>query len=168
MHQADKGHAALRRGRVSLNDASYFLTFCTDRRAVGLATGVVVAAILREAKESSLGWRLRSAVVMPDHAHLIVDLAAGKTLPEVVRSFKGRSSVLLRDRGLKWQRGYYDHRLRTAEDLLPVFLYVFLNPYRAGLCKTDGTWAGYYCAPDDWEWFGSLTHSECPFPEWLQ
>jgi hypothetical protein len=74
----------------------------------------------------------------------------------------------LRRSGLKWQDGFYEHRLREAEDVLPVFLYIYLNPYRAGLIPTDQTWPGYYCAPDDWKWFGHQTANAMPQPEWLK
>ncbi|MFZ5495155.1 MAG: hypothetical protein ACOZE5_07430 [Verrucomicrobiota bacterium] len=50
-----------------------------------------------------------------------------------MRLFKGRLTPALRNHGLKWQEGFYDHQIRESEDLLPVFLYIYLNPYRAGL-----------------------------------
>jgi hypothetical protein len=74
---------------------------------------------------------------------------------------------VLRSEGLRWQRGYFDHRLRPDEDRLPVFLYLYLNPYRAGLLATSDLWSGYYCRPDDWAWFAPLTDEGSPMPEWL-
>ena len=106
--------------------------------------------------------------VMPDHIHLVGELQPNQELSTAVRTFKGRTSVLLRQNGLHWQRGYYDHRIRTNEDLLPVFLYIFLNPYRAELLAPNQSWLGYYCASSDWEWFGPLTQASCPIPEWLK
>jgi hypothetical protein len=44
---------------------------------------------------------------------------------------------------------YFDHRLRPEEDPLPVFLYIFLNPYRANLVQSNQTWPGCFCAEDD-------------------
>ena len=104
---------------------------------------------------------------MPDHEHLLVTLSEDVDLATAVRLYRGRTSVILRTAGLRWQRGYFDHRLRPDEDRLPVFLYLFLNPYRAGLLPDSGKWAGYYCRPDDWVWFAPLTESGCPQPEWL-
>jgi hypothetical protein len=74
---------------------------------------------------------------------------------------------LFRTHRLKWQENYYDHHLRPREKLLPIFLYVFLNPYRAGLLRSNEKWPWYECSEDDWAWFGSLTNEACPFPEWL-
>ena len=104
---------------------------------------------------------------MPDHLHLMIELGSVLDLPAAVRGFKGRASVLLRSRKLRWQRGCFDHRMRAAEDLLPVFQYIYLNPLRAGLVKDAQTWPGYFCAEEDWNWFCGTTESSCIMPQWL-
>ncbi len=104
---------------------------------------------------------------MPDHIHLLVTLGPDANLSSAVRRFKGRLTPTLREIQACWQPSFYDHRLRTAEDLLPVFLYIFLNPYRANLCNREQTWPGYWCAPDDWTWFGDMTSASCPELDWL-
>ena len=104
---------------------------------------------------------------MPDHVHLVVGLQINADLSAAVRLFKGRLTPALRARGIAWQPAFFDHRMRTDEDRLPVFRYIFLNPYRANLIKSDDRWPGSHCASADWEWFSSLTDNECPFPEWL-
>lgn len=105
---------------------------------------------------------------MPDHLHLLVVLGENHALSEVIRLFKGRLSPPLRRAGLHWQEGYYDHRMRDNDDRLPVFLYIFLNPYRANLISADAVWPGYYCDSLDWEWFDAMTDSDLPSPEWLR
>jgi REP element-mobilizing transposase RayT len=162
-----RGQQALRRGRESLNGASYFLTICTEGRNHGLETRALASEVLRYAGDTTCGWILRSATVMPDHVHLIVDLGPSAGLSEAIRLFKGWSARALREQGIKWQSGFFDHRLRENEDSLPVFLYIFLNPYRAGLIPVGGQWPGYYCSPNDWTWLEPLTNSSLPFPEWL-
>jgi REP element-mobilizing transposase RayT len=168
-HTAKRGHQALRRGRWSAPRAEYFLTICTDGRAGGLSTPRLVAAILGEAHQltTETHWFVRTATVMSDHVHLVVQLAARTELPAAIRLFKGRLSPALRAAHLKWQHGYFDHRLRVGEKLLPVFLYIFLNPYRAGLISQSDMWPGYYCCSDDWEWFQPLTNGDLPVPAWL-
>ncbi|MCF7687946.1 MAG: transposase [Cephaloticoccus sp.] len=162
-----KGHAALRRGRWSVPGATYFLTICTQARQTGLDSIALAPSILQHARALSVGWNLRTAVVMPDHVHLVVELRADETLSSSVRKFKGLLSVIIRRHGIKWQRAYFDHRMRTKEDLLPVFLYVFLNPYRAMLIDTSQRWPAYYCSAADWIWFGDLTNCCHPVPAWL-
>jgi putative transposase len=113
-------------------------------------------------------WWMRTAVVMPDHLHLLVRLGHNVTLAEGMRLLKGRMPPTLRKAGLRWQDGYYEHRLRDKEDYLPIFLYIYLNPYRPGIVARDQIWPGYYCSAEDWAWFGALTDSDGPLPEWLE
>lgn len=105
---------------------------------------------------------------MPDHLHLLATLGHKTSLSDAVRKFKGPLSTELRAHHAKWQPSFYDHRLRDNEDVLPVFLYIYLNPYRAGLCASGEKWPGYICNPEDWAWFGDLTNRSCPEPEWLR
>ena len=112
-------------------------------------------------------WQVRCAVVMPDHWHGLVVLAGAVDLADAMKRFKGRLSVELRRAGLAWQAGFYEHRMRADEERVSVFRYVFLNPYRKGLLQSDELWVGYWCAPEDWEWFRSLTADGGVLPEWL-
>ena len=163
------GYAALRRYRNSLAGADYFLTTNLAHRGNGLAAPALVAEIKMQCLrlETDGLWSVRTLVVMPDHVHLLVNLAGNVQLAGNMRLFKGRVTPALRCTGLKWQAGFYEHRLREKEDVLPIFHYVFLNPYRAGLASGNQVWTGYYCAPEDWKWFGQLTSEAVPQPEWL-
>lgn len=135
----------------------------------GLEAAVITEAILAAAKklEEDGAWSLRTAVVMCDHVHLLVVLGEQAELAAAMRLLKGRTALVLRTVGLRWERGYFDHRLRLDEERLPVFRYVFLNPDRSDLLKLDEQWPGYFCAPEDWAWFKEQTNDESPFPEWL-
>jgi putative transposase len=163
------GHEALRRGRWSAPDAEYFLTICTAERGQGLATPRLSESILEVGHRLTAEghWNLRTGVVMPDHVHLLISLGNNTALSAAIRLFKGRLTPALRSTDLRWERGCFDHRMRTAEDRLPVFRYIFLNPYRANLLSASETWCGYFCATEDWSWFEPLTDAACPFPEWL-
>lgn len=113
-------------------------------------------------------WHPRCVVFMPDHIHLLIALSSQVDLAEAVRRFKGHLTPTLRKIKAAWQPSFYDHRLRDDESVLPVFLYIFLNPYRAQLCAIDSKWPGYYCAAEDWTWFGEMTKKDCPEPVWLR
>lgn len=164
-----KDHAALRRGRVSTPNAVYFLTVCTERRAAGLTDPQVASRILGEmqAMQTDDVWSVRCAVIMPDHAHLLIELGAKLSLEKAVSRLKAKPSAGLRAAGLGWERGFFDHRLRADDDRLDVFLYVFLNPYRAGLCAGTESWPWFYCHPDDWAWFRDYLNADRPPPDWL-
>ena len=125
-----KGQKALRRGRHSVDGASYFVTVCTEGRGNGLENLELTASLLNHARSTDNLWITRSVVVMPDHIHLLVELKEFGNLSDAIRLFKGRTAVSLRSHRLKWQRGYFDHCLRASEDALPIFLYLFLTRIR--------------------------------------
>ena len=164
------GYAALRLHRWSAAGAEYFVTFKPQRPGSGLSESPLLAALdhQRITLETEGHWSVRTWVVMPDHLHVLFTLGEHIALSECLRLFKGRLSPVLRNHKLSWQDGYHEHRMRAEEDRLPVFLYIYLNPYRAKLISLTEKWPGYYCAAEDWAWFSPLTNSETPFPEWLQ
>ena len=88
-------------------------------------------------------------VILPDHLHLLVappdDLRLGDwvgTLKRVLaRSLQGSGSG-----DPIWQRGFFDHVLRSSESYSEKWNYVRENPVRAGLVKN----------PDDWAFCGEI------------
>jgi len=82
---------------------------------------------------------------MPDHLHLLIrdlDVVA------FVRRFKGALTPLARRRQPTcrlWQRSFYDHALRSEEDMHRVAAYVWENPVRAEMAAS----------PADYRWSGS-------------
>ena len=159
----------MRRGRFSEAGAEYFLTLCTAERMTGLVAPGIAQAVLDEAKDMMTdgSWILNCAVVMPDHVHLLATLGGRLPLGKAVQRLKAKSAAALRLAGISWERGFFDRRMRPDDERLPVFLYIYLNPYRAGLLGPDAKWPHYYCREEEWEWFGGLLHEERPVPEWL-
>jgi putative transposase len=166
MYDAHRGHAALRRGRYSQANHEYFLTICTAQKRVGLMSRPATA-ILREcrAMDADATWQLCCGVIMPDHLHLLVVLGARLLLEKCVARLKSKTAAALG--ALKWERGFFDRYIRPDEDRLSLFLYIFLNPYREGLCERSARWPWYYCRPADWAWFKGLLDEERPDPRWL-
>ena len=164
-----RGHAALRRGRVSSPGAEYFLTICTDKRITGLTTASCAERILGEIQAMAADnvWSVRCAVIMPDHVHLLIELGPRLPLGKAVSRLKAKTSAVLREKGLAWERGFFDHRLRANDDVLDVFFYIYLNPYRASLCGLSEAWPWFHCHPDDWVWFRDYLTADRPPPEWL-
>lgn len=164
-----KGYRALRRGRHSTPHAEYFVTICARRPTVALSDHAVTEACFNELRslEQKTAASVRCAIIMPDHLHLLLTIGQSTTSSDVVRMFKGRLTPLLRKYRASWQPSFYDHRLRSAEDRLSIFLYIFLNPYRRKLVPGNEPWPGFYCAPEDWAWFEPLTNERHPEPEWL-
>jgi len=161
------GYSALRKGRVDLKEARYFLTITLQRPLPKDSNGLRAPALQQDliTRARSIDeWQLLCMVVMPDHIHLLVRLDSEK-VARPVRLLKGRFVPLLRDCRLSWQPGFYDHRLRPEDKVGGVVRYMWLNPYRAKLCAVDEAWDGWWCSEEAAKWIGP-TSSDLPSPAW--
>jgi REP element-mobilizing transposase RayT len=140
----DAPHARnLRRGRVSAPGNTYHVIFRTHDRAPllgDLRRGRMVVDALRWQDEACRTSTL-AFVVMPDHVHWLFTLSAHDSLPTVVSSVKGfaawRINAGRHATGERvWQAGYFDHAVRTEEDVRAIARYIVGNPLRAGLVTT--------------------------------
>jgi REP element-mobilizing transposase RayT len=90
--------------------------------------------------EQSMQWHITLLLLMPDHLHAVLSFAPDKSMSEVVRNWKRFHS---RTNDVKWQDGYFDHRLRLDErgdQLSEKLNYIRQNPVAAGLCERAGDW----------------------------
>ena len=138
------GHAALRKGRVSIEGQIYLVTTATFERhpffadfkaAHAAAQALEDKAVLAEA--SLLAW-----VLMPDHFHGLLQLGEKTSLQNTVNRLKSasarRANRALGRAGPLWSRAYHDHALRREDDLLETARYIVANPVRAGLVRRVG------------------------------
>ena len=136
------GQAALRLGRTSLPHHVYHVTVVTRRRQryfEPFAAACMAARTFTDGK--SVGdARLLAWVLMPDHAHWLLQLGDRDPLQMVIGRMKARSArAVNRLRGEKrpvWASAYHDHAIRDDEDLRGVARYIVANPLRAGLVKS--------------------------------
>lgn len=79
---------------------------------------------------------------MPDHLHLLVQLAEHGELPVLMNRLKAATARsvnrLLSRQGAVWQQSFHDHLLRAEEDARAVARYIIMNPLRAGLVMRVG------------------------------
>ena len=91
-------------------------------------------------------YKLIEWCVMPNHVHVMIKLATGSLLPEIIRIWKGGSAVeinrLLGGTGALWQREYHDRFVRDMDHFHDCRAYIRNNPVKAGLCGK----------PEDWQW----------------
>ena len=121
----------------------------------------IADVILREARENHVRgiWRLALFLVMPDHLHFIVHVPGdgrrgdgggrgatalpgdgrrgAPTLPKLVANFK---HLLAARYGLRFQRDFFDTRLRDEAHYAEKFRYICNNPVRKGLCGAARNW----------------------------
>jgi putative transposase len=164
-----RGYSALRRGRYSAPGFIYYLTICTADRVKALTFEDVGAAvgeeILRMASEGV--WHVQAFTLMPDHVHVIAELGNSLSLSQVVVRLKAKTRTALLTRAAKWQVNYFDHRLPARESVLPVLLYIYLNPYRNRLIEPSESWPWFSCHENEWRWFKSHLTDNLPEPVWL-
>jgi|GEM_PF-796855 len=169
-----KGHSALRRGRASVVGATYFLTLGIADRKTSLLEGGCLGGIFAELgrlEGDGAIARLRCAVVMQDHTHLLFQLGDRINLGQIVSRLKAKTKYALERNELRWQGGYHDHRIDVDEELFPVFAYLFRNPVRAGLVDDPKQHPGWMICRGDAEWFYpevELTNrDEAERPSWM-
>jgi putative transposase len=141
--------------REYLGTKIYFLTICCEKRVPLFADAerarLIVGAI-RDCAEKT-GFRLHAYCVMPDHVHVLAEGSSkdsdGATF---VRRFQQKAGFLLRDGKTAriWQRSYYDHILRSAEDCDTVAWYIWMNPVRKGIVQV--AWEYEFSGSETVEW----------------
>jgi REP element-mobilizing transposase RayT len=114
--------------------------------------------------DHGISYELHAAVVMPDHAHLILtplideQRSAMSSLVKIMKDIKGASAHLInRDLGhcgTVWQEESFDHVLRSSESLDQKILYVLENPVRRGL---GSNWHDYR-----WIWHQPIANPYAP------
>jgi REP element-mobilizing transposase RayT len=83
-------------------------------------------------------YQLWNFVVMPNHAHVLVTIKDGETLPEVLKGWKGVSSNHIHKEGLCelnpfWQPDYFDRLVRSPQHFETIRSYIRDNPIKASL-----------------------------------
>ena len=78
---------------------------------------------------------------MPDHIHLFAaPFPDGITMGAWIKATKAFIRLSAKEIGINWQKGFFDHVLRSDESYSEKWEYVRQNPVRAGLVTTAGEW----------------------------
>jgi REP element-mobilizing transposase RayT len=119
----------------------FFITICCEERGVNVLARPEVWHRMVEAMdhfEQSGNLKVRLALAMPDHFHALWMFPGERSMAQVVSSFK---RWLARQSGIRWQRGFFDHRIRSWESAQEKRRYIRMNPLRAGLVEHEEAWA---------------------------
>ena len=88
-------------------------------------------------------YRLRGWVVMPNHAHVLVEVWQ-TPLAHLLHSWKSftarEANKLLAREGAFWQREYWDTRMRNTEQARKAARYIEANPLKAKLAHDVKAW----------------------------
>ena len=118
-------------------DATWFVTACARSRGVDTLCVEPLATMLLESLQTHAErarWTLHLGVLMPDHLHLVL---SGQDPAVVVRNWKRYTA---RHYGVRWQRDFFEHRLRADESFHAKVEYILQNPVRAGLVASASAW----------------------------
>jgi len=111
--------------------------------------------------------QLLAATIMPDHVHVLLKLGTQLSLSQLIA--KTKATVSRQHANLKWQLNFFDYRLRETDPAESFALYIFMNPYRAGLCDLNEAWPGWVSKEAiRWCFEGKLREGRFPQPVWLQ
>ncbi len=132
----------------------WFFTVCLQDSRSTLLTDelALLRRVFRDTRQS-LPFRIDAVVVLPDHLHTIWTLPPDDgNFPARWRSLKGRFSreippgewrsrarIARGERGI-WQRRYWEHRIRDANDFAKYVEYCYIDPVRHGLVSRAADW----------------------------
>ena len=133
----------------------YFVTACTEKRRALLANPEVHEVFQQFCHTAKArGVLVGRYVLMPDHLHLFVCIPPGATgLSIWMMSLKNTLSKHWRASAIEapyWQKGFFDHLIRSGESHAEKWKYVRENPVRARLVEQAETWPYAGNIQPDW------------------
>lgn len=96
--------------------------------------------------EIRTGWRVSTAVAMPNHVHFILEPTRADPVPlrRMLAAWKGRvaraANLVLGRTGAFWQDSWFDRWLRHEAERERVADYIVQNPVKAGLVRDASAW----------------------------
>jgi putative transposase len=115
-----------------------FITICSENRRPIFQNADRARVAIESLKRvsDSVGVFVHAFCLMPDHVHLLTEgKSVASDMVKFVAHWKQSTGYLFRHELPRrfWQRRFYDHVLRRAEDSETVAWYIWMNPVRKGL-----------------------------------
>jgi putative transposase len=88
-------------------------------------------------------WFPLLMVLMPDHVHMLLRFPLSVRMKKVVSDWKQYTAKRI---DIRWQRDFFEHRLRSDESLMEKAAYIRNNPVRKQLVDVPTAW------PYTWSW----------------
>lgn len=82
-------------------------------------------------------WHVHLCLLMPDHLHALISFPRDRDYPRIIASWK---EIIAKRAGIRWQRDFFDHRLRSHESHKEKASYIRQNPVRKGLVGNACEW----------------------------
>src|SRR5688572_4891762 len=101
---------------VNRDEEIYFITVCCEERGRNtLALPNTAQALLESVahRNAKCDWSAHLFGIMPDHVHALLSFGPmAKSIKSTIRAWKHWTSYQL---GIRWQRDFFEHRLRRDE-----------------------------------------------------
>jgi putative transposase len=138
---------------------TFFLTLVTEKRAPIFADAIA-RPLLHAALNNCRRFHpfiLDAIVLLPDHLHMLITLPNGDSDFSIrvtnIKSaftrtylaaggkeqFRSASRLRQRNRGI-WQKRFWEHTIRAADDLRRHFDYIHYNPVKHGYARCPHAW----------------------------
>ena len=119
----------------------YFITICCQHRGRPQLTNPELAGPLLDTvklRHERFVWFAHIFLLMPDHVHALLSFPPSRnTVQQTVTLWKRWTA---RQMGIKWQRDFFEHRLRSDESWREKADYILANPVRKGLVTEVSQW----------------------------
>ena len=131
--------------RIFADAPLFFVTCCTYRKRPKLANDAFYNAFIAFAERAGSDFNIAVGryVIMPDHLHFFVAGPNEFDLGNWIGTLKRTLLKALPKTDSEdpiWQRGFFDHVLRSDESYAQKWEYVRENPVRAGLVSEAREW----------------------------
>jgi putative transposase len=154
LEPAERFHKPIRLPKEHyIGPRAYFLTLCTRDRIPHFRSRRIARWLLNSLQQiaAQQSFTLRACCLMPDHLHVLLQGDSPTSdLLCFVKTFKHKTTFHFRTKTGKtlWQISFFDHILRTAEELSKTAEYILLNPVRAGLVQRTADYPYSRSFPD--------------------
>jgi putative transposase len=125
---------------IGTSDAIFFITICCQPKGTNQLCHPKIAIILFDAARFYCErhfWGIPILLLMPDHLHMLACFAPDRSMKKVISNWKRYTTTHAR---IRWQRDFFDHRLRNDESFHEKANYILQNPMRAGLIGRADDW----------------------------
>jgi len=111
----------------------YFITISCRERGRNQLAQVEIAEPLcdtvRHRQEKCVWWPY-VFLLMPDHLHALISFPRDVSIPSTIANWK---EIVAKRASVRWQRDFFDHRLRSEESYEEKANYIRMNPVRKKL-----------------------------------
>lgn len=122
------------------DDAIFFITVNCLIRGKHQLNNAPIADLLFESvqhRQQAGIWYVHLMILMPDHIHALMSFPRETSMRSVLFKWK---EFAAKKSGIRWQRDFFDHRLRRDESYEEKAHYIRMNPVRKQLVTSPEDW----------------------------